>query len=242
MYAASADLRRNANGIPLAEPSEPRPDPVIKPVVDACIVKAAIHPAIGIARVGNSEEEFFLGPEVPEPSPGEAGSYRDGEGKLKRQAARFRVFGLNAAGQAVAELNASNAEVDWTVHLANKKASWYQFQIALDIPEAPDAVPSLQRNSDVDDRASLQIDPGPRSISGRNISGPSHAFDSGTFVGKPVYLGELSTDDDGRLVVLGGRGVSASSTGARAVTFANNEDWHDDVSDGPVTAQRPLRG
>ena len=152
------------------------------------------------------------------------------------------MFGLNAAGQAVAELNASNAEVDWTVHLANKKASWYQFQIALDIPEAPDAVPSLQRNSDVDDRASLQIDPGPRSISGRNISGPSHAFDSGTFVGKPVYLGELSTDDDGRLVVLGGRGVSASSTGARAVTFANNEDWHDDVSDGPVTARVHFEG
>ena len=79
VYAASADLRRNANGIPLAEPSEPRPDPVIKPVVDTCIVKAAIHPAIGIARVGNSEEEFFLGPEVPEPSPGEAGSFATGK-------------------------------------------------------------------------------------------------------------------------------------------------------------------
>ena len=206
------------------------------------IVKAAIHPAIGIARVGNSEEEYYLGPEVPDPLPAPSGSYRDGDGKLKREAARFRVYGLNAAGQAVAELNASNATVTWTVHLANRKASWYEFQIALDIPEAGDAPPSLLRNSSVSDRSSLTIDPGPRTITGPDVCGPEHAFDSGRFVGKPVYLGELRTDDEGRLVVLGGRGVSASSTGARAVTFANNEDWHDDVSDGPVTATVELEG
>lgn len=28
------------------------------------IVRAAIHPAIGIARVGNSQEEYYLGPEI----------------------------------------------------------------------------------------------------------------------------------------------------------------------------------
>lgn len=242
VYAASADLRRNANGIALAEPAEPRPDVVMPDTLDTCIVKAAIHPAIGIARVGNSEEEFFLGPEVPDPLPAAPDSYRDGTGKLKRQAARFRVYGLNAAGQAVAELNASNAEVTWTVHLANTKASWYEFQIALDIPEAPDAVPSLLRNSSVLDRATLEIDPGPRTIEGRDVHGPSHAFDSGSFAGTPVYLGELHTDGEGRLVILGGRGVAASSTGARAVTFANNEDWHDDVSDGPVTATVRFEG
>jgi hypothetical protein len=36
---------------------------------------------------------------------------------------------------------------------------------------------------------------------------------------------------------LGGRGVSASFDGSRAVTFANNDGWHDDTSDGPVTAE-----
>jgi L-lysine epsilon oxidase C-terminal domain/L-Lysine epsilon oxidase N-terminal len=39
------------------------------------------------------------------------------------------------------------------------------------------------------------------------------------------------------LIVFGGRGKSASYNGARAVTFANNEGWHDDASDGPVTAE-----
>ena len=32
---------------------------------DEPIVRAAIHPAIGIGRVGNSRESFFFGPEVP---------------------------------------------------------------------------------------------------------------------------------------------------------------------------------
>jgi hypothetical protein len=37
-----------------------------KPPVDSTseIVKAAIYPPIGIARVGNSENEYFLAPEV----------------------------------------------------------------------------------------------------------------------------------------------------------------------------------
>lgn len=36
---------------------------------DTAIVRAAIHPSIGIARVGNSEDEFYIGPEVLEPPP-----------------------------------------------------------------------------------------------------------------------------------------------------------------------------
>ena len=83
-------------------------------------VRAAIHPAIGIARVGNSPEAWFLGPEVPEPPPQPSGFYRDGSGALKRQAARFRVYGLDARGRVVAELTGrADAEVKWTVHLAN---------------------------------------------------------------------------------------------------------------------------
>ena len=42
--------------------------------------------------------------------------------------------------------------------------------------------------------------------------------------------------------MLGGRGESASCDGSRAITFANNEGWHDDVSDGPVTATVTLGG
>ena len=243
VYAASADLRRDVNGISRTEPREPRPTRELPPLSDSCVVKAAIYPGIGVARIGNSEHEFFLGPEVADPLPEQWGFYRDAKGALKRQAARFRVYGLNAEGQAVCELNASNAQVHWKVHLANRKAAWYEFQIALDIPEAGSAPPSLLRNGTVSDRASLIIDPGPRSISGCDThGGPSHTFDTGKFVGKPVYLGELRTDEAGRLVVLGGRGISDSYDGSKAVTFANNEGWHDDVSDGPVTAEVHYQG
>lgn len=203
---------------------------------DSTIVRAAIHPSIGIARVGNSADGYLIGPEVNQPPVDPPGSYRDAVGKLKRQAARFRIYGLNAAGNVVAELTADIAEIAWSVHLANKKAAWFEFQLAQDIPEAASAPPQLLRNIWAHDRSSLAIDPGPRQISGTTVSGPGFAFDSGQFLGKPVYLGELRTDDQGRLIVLGGRGHAASARGTRAITFANNEGWHDDVSDGPVTA------
>lgn len=210
---------------------------------DRTIVRAAIYPAIGIARVGNSETEYFLAPEVADPPPEPPGSYRDPTGALKRQAVRFRIYGLNADGTPVAELTADTAEIRWAVHLANKKSAWYQFQIALDIPEADSAPPSWLRNMTISDRASLIIDPDARHIVGRDAGGgPDHIFDTGAFLGAKVYLGELRTDAQGRLIVLGGRGKSASYNGARAVTFANNEGWHDDTSDGPVMAEVTYAG
>ena len=220
------------------EPGETRPAEGTGLPADDRVVKAAIHPSVGVARVGDSWDGWFLGPEVPDPLPAPPGSHRDAAGALKRQAARFRVYGLNAAGEAVAELTAGDAEIAWTVHLANKKAAWFQFQLAQDIPEAATTPPQLLRNASVADRAGLVIDPGPRRVSGRDRGDrPEWEFDGGRFMGKPVYLGELRTDGEGRLIVLGGRGVSASYDGSRAVTFANNEAWHDDVSDGPVTAE-----
>ncbi len=238
VYQASADERRNANGISIREPGKAKPANLSEATEDRCIVKAAIHPSIGIARVGNSEKEFFIGPEVVDPPPHPPGFYRDGSGALKRQAARFRVYGLNAEGKVVAELVGPDVTVEWTVHLANKKSAWYQFQLALDIPEAASAPPSLLRNAAVGDRSQLVIDPGPRHIKGANQHRAArHIFDTGKFMGTPVYLGEIRTDEAGRLIVLGGRGKSASFDGSKAVTFANNEGWHDDTSDGPVTAR-----
>lgn len=243
VYATSAARRHNANGVPGREPETARPDQALSEVKDDCIVRAAIHPSIGIARVGSSQDEFFYAPEVIDPLPHPPGFYRDGSGALKRQAARFRVYGVNAEGRIVAELTSANAKIKWTVHLANKKAAWYQFQLALDIPEASSAPPSLLRNTSVADRAALIVDPGPRHVSGRNVhGGPSRTFDTGRFMGKKVYLGEIRTDEQGRLVVLGGRGKSASHDGSRAATFANNDGWHDDVSDGPVTAEIEFEG
>ena len=72
---------------------------------DTTIVRAAIYPAIGIARVGNSETEFYLAPEVPDPPRQEPGFYRDATGALKRQAPRFRVYksGCRRAGRGRAD-------------------------------------------------------------------------------------------------------------------------------------------
>ena len=83
------------------------------------------------------------------------------------------------------------------------------------------------------------ITPGPRTIAGPNGAA---SFDSGLFMGTPVPLGEIQTDSNGRLLVLGGFGNSGSPTNAPLTSFDNNDGWHDDVSDGPVTATMTLRG
>src|SRR5262249_45468961 len=100
------------------------------------------------------------------------------------------------------------------------------------------------RNSHIKgaDRQQLIIDPGPRTIEGRKTSGEDYQFDNGEFFGEPVYLGELRTDDLGRLIFLGGRGKSRSVTGAPPSDFANNHGWHDDTSDGPVSARVSING
>src|SRR5919202_5251424 len=206
------------------------------------VVSYAIYPGVGVARVGNAPEEYFIGPEAPGEAPRAEGGFKDARGRVKRQAARFRVYGLNEAGEAVREITADDAEITWRVHLANRKAGWYQFNNAMDWGQY--ALESRYRNQDVlgEERKELIIDPGSRAITGKGTSGSDYRFDSGKFLGKKVYLGELRTDDEGRLLVLGGYGHSASATGAQATTFANNDGWHDDVSDGPVRATLKIDG
>jgi hypothetical protein len=204
------------------------------------IVRYAIYPGVGIARVGNAIEEYFIGPEAPGQMPQSAGGFKDAVGRVKRQAARFRIYGLNEAGHAVKEITADDAEITWRVHLANRKAGWYQFNNAMDLGDY--AMEARYRNQDIlgDERETLIIDPGSRTISGRDSSGA--VFDTGKFMGKVVPLGELRTDEVGRLLVLGGFGASASQNNAQATTFANNDGWHDDVSDGTVRASIRIDG
>jgi L-Lysine epsilon oxidase N-terminal/L-lysine epsilon oxidase C-terminal domain len=241
VYAASAATRHEANGQPLRDNPQPR-IPAPAPTPDECIVKAVIYPSIGVARVGNSADEYFIGPEMPDPQPLPTGSYRDAKGALKRQAARFRVYGVNAKGEVIRELSGddSDAEIVWSVHLANTKAAWYGFQLAMDIPESASAPPTTLRNAAIADRRKLAITPAAKSVSGRDAK--PKKFDDGTFMDKKVYLGEIFTDAAGRLVVLGGHGKSESYNDSWAITFANNEGWYDDVSDGPVTAKVKLNG
>lgn len=214
------------------------------------IVGCRVHPAIGITRIGNSPDASFIGPEVPGSHPQPEDGFKDGLGRIKRQAARFRVYGYDRDGRVVCEVNENVARVEWRVRLANKKGEWYRWRFAPDIPEAkgeldhprsrgPIIMP--RRNASIADRASLRIDPGTRAIRGRSVNEAGgearYRFDSGRFLGVPVDLGEIRTDSDGRLVVLGGLGRSESSTpGRRIVDRVNNDEWFDDTSDGPVDA------
>lgn len=261
VYQASANVRRNFNGTPICEPVEPRPEEWKKGIPypegkDEVVVRAAIHPAIGIARVGNSPNDFFVGPEVIDPKPEAPGFYRDCNGALKRQAARFRIYGYNAAGDVVRELTPDWASIHWTVQVANRKAGWYQWQIAMDIPEAA-AVELPLRNATIrgKKRQQLDITPDAISIEGRMVSGSQYQFRGQiTFEqdGRPypanVYLGEIQTDQDGNLLFLGGHGVSATPTGSTIYNeedpngFINADGWYDDMSDGPVTATVSING
>ncbi len=56
------------------------------------------------------------------------------------------------------------------------------------------------------------------------------------------HVGEATTDAEQRLTVLGNKGISSAVDGGVAITFANNEGWYDDISDGPVTASVILNG
>ena len=201
------------------------------------IDEVLVHPAIGIARVGNSEH-YFIGPEAPGPFElPEGGTKRNG--MIQRQAARFRVFAKLEDGRYF-ELTADFARIAWTVEIANLKAGWYQFNNAMDLQPSNLVIPSGRRNAQVAGaaRAALDICPTPLGIEGRDVSGPAYQFRNGLWHGQPVYLGELRTDDAGRLVFLGGLGTSKPQVpGTRPTTFANNDGWHDDTSDGPVRAR-----
>jgi L-lysine epsilon oxidase-like protein/VWA domain-containing protein len=177
-----------------------------------------IHPSIGVARVGNSPDDFFIGPELLGAYPDPPGGFKDAQCRVKRQAARFRIY-AHHDDNTVEEITSANADITWTVHLANKKAAF---------PGRGNAGAT----------ADLTINPGLRTLNGPD---QGQLFDTGTikFSGAPmttVPLGEIRSDADNRLLVLGGLGHSASPSGTGLGDFWQNTGWYDDVSDGPVTA------
>src|SRR4051812_9843026 len=177
-----------------------------------------IHPAIGIARVGNSPDEFFIGPEKPGDYPNPPSGFKDAQCRVKRQAARFRIFAHHDDNTSH-EITDAEAEITWNVHLVNKKA----------------ANPGRGNSESATD---LTIDPGARTANGPN---QRKLFDNGQIKfgatsAVTVPLGEIRTDNVNRLLVLGGFGKSASPEGSGISGFWGNDDWYDDVSDGPITA------
>ena len=247
-----------------------------------------IHPSIGIARLGNSDD-FYLSPEQPGKLPIECdhegkeiiengkpkpiSTFKDPNdlSKVKRQAARFRVFHYNdehdTAGEeitlggeyefilqtnvtALRKVKGTVTDITWTVHLANKKSSWYEFEETRGMHGY--SADHKLRNASVDQpdlRRQLITDPGPLSVSLEH----KHAeFTKGKNPGYPQTfppmdikpqtietLGEIMVHKQNkhqRLIVLGGRGNSGSIGTPVITDFVNNDGWFDDISDGPVTA------
>lgn len=263
VYAAAAKYRHDQNGQPNEQPKQPgkpiiknptcplpnqpksgpAPKKLTKEQIDR-ITSVRIHPGIGVARVGDSKSDYYVGPEVTEPKLVHFGSTRDDSGAIKRQAARFRVYGYDANGDVVAEIQQSeNSTIEWSVHVANRKAQWYEFQSALDLPQTASVTVAL-RNPEVTGaaRGALAIDPGPCKIQGLNMNDSSYSM-VGNFQGTQVYLGELRTDSVGRLLVLPGFGKSASPANKPVyrpevpTSFNNAAGWYDDIADGPVHAK-----
>ncbi|HEX8161469.1 MAG TPA: LodA/GoxA family CTQ-dependent oxidase [Pyrinomonadaceae bacterium] len=285
--------------------------------VDQRIAYCMIHPGLGIARIGNSPDEFFVGPESPGHTVNPPGGFKDAAGRIKRQAARFRIYAYNKQGVAIKELTADDAEITWTVELANQKAAYEMFlgmYWAIQYPTFKGKHPL--RNQEIPGelgdpaRDVLVIKPPPVTIAGRSRDGKEHQFVGGTigplpytvktaenaaclsgsrsgfmnvypFAGLPacaqsypppdadcqarwkpgelitptalsaqveVPLGEARTDEQGRLLVLGGQGNSASLIPDNEIGFlnldsyyANNDYWYDDTSDGSIAAKVVLK-
>jgi hypothetical protein len=189
-----------------------------------------IHPAIGIARMGDStaagEEGYFIGPEVPNfdfvPGPYDAsgtgrGNYRDRSNKIRREGARFRIYEyayseINRSEPImVREITSRDAEIVWEVEIGNRKS----------FTENNTKVPNL---------------PGPVEHDGTT----GQVDIVGSIFGDQVKLATLLRDAEGRLIVLGGAGRSRSPSGAR-LSGLFNKDWYDDAGDGPVRARIKMR-
>jgi hypothetical protein len=167
-----------------------------------------IYPSVGFARLGNDLTQFYIGSEIP----GHPGfdvdaqgnetvitQYKVDEDQIKRQAARFRLFEVDNSGVPRPAQLPAGAHVEWTVHLVNKKG-------AVQRSGSPPNSPTRPQLLNIP--GAFLIDPGPRSIAG--ASAAAVKFDTGEYQTRRVPLGELRTDKDQNLLVLGGFGFSSS--------------------------------
>jgi hypothetical protein len=215
----------------------------------ASIAKVRIYPAIGICRVGGSEE-WFLAPEVPGLPPSPEGGYKDGDSKIKKQVQRFRIYAFDKENRVIGEITSDDHSIDWGVHLANTKAAWYGFNNPLDNGELAPGLPTLKRNqyfvTDDERERMLVIDGKKKHIKGEQTNpdgkDPKYAFEGKFWDKQKVALGDLRTDSSGRLLVFPPDGKSHSPNNVGITSFADNDGWYDDWCDGPVTASVTIKG
>ena len=73
--------------------------PIVKPTVniESRIKYCKIYPGIGIARLGNSPDDYFIGTEVSgSPPTPEDNLFKDVQGRVKRQGARFHIYAYDS--------------------------------------------------------------------------------------------------------------------------------------------------
>lgn len=158
-----------------------------------------IHPSIGVARLGDSPTEFYLSPDEagvlpiectpdgrpvldPDGKEQRVTTFKDAQSRVKRQAARFRLYVYDDTAPQGRELKLGDQvtfvnrhsgqtilgqvlDVQWTVYLANKKAIWYEFSETSG--EHGYGKKHPLRNATVTDpavRQHLIIDPGPLTV------------------------------------------------------------------------------
>jgi hypothetical protein len=215
-----------------------------------------IHPAIGIARVGNSAE-VFLGSKIPGTyARPDDGKYRDANKNLRRQGCQFCVFEYTDESEPrlVTAGQGSVARIEWTVHLVNKKAAWFDFDGLMGEGIAGYPAGHPLRNAHITDpverKSKLVIDPGPRTLTAlldsieasKGTGGGYSETWPGPLTGgiEITSLGTFSTDSQGFLTVAGGYGKSGTTGPLPAdgkLKYDDNDHWFDDVSDGSVTAR-----
>jgi hypothetical protein len=211
-----------------------------------------IYPSIGVARVGDSADGYFIGPEAPGRAP--SSPFRGEKDKgIKPQAARFRIYRVDideSENEQVAEeiVGGPNVTIEWTVTLANRKAAGFQIYNPNDGGTLGQTKNPVPRNEGLD-RKKLVIS-GSGGVAGVAASDPVVLAGEIEFA-KPrstglkvqnIVLATLRTDDAGQLLVVGGPGKSGSPANAKIPVFSDNDGWYDSVSDGAVEAKLSING
>ncbi|CAE6476187.1 unnamed protein product [Rhizoctonia solani] len=202
-------------------------------------------------------DEYFIGTEVPgvEPIPDGAfkgnewnptGGFKDKDYKIRKQAARFRVYAFDKDSKPLGEIKSKDYSLTWKVHVANKKAAWvvhgskYE-KTKSDLRNAGvqgwPGEPGKWPYDYTSERSDLIIDSGEQVIEGENAQpiALQGVFQGSTKSGTQVQLGELRTDDQGRLLVLASDGHSFSIHGDKDLNSDfDNVDWVDNMCDGSV--------
>ncbi|MEM6583171.1 MAG: CTQ-dependent lysine 6-oxidase LodA [Pseudomonadota bacterium] len=217
------------------KPSAQQADSEVQPISKAGY---RIHPAIGVARLGDSgsnldnpfsaPDTYLIAPQAIGALPTEynpedpnaqapARSFKDQAGQIRRQAARFQIYRDDGKGGSTA-LTLEDSEVEsirWTVHVANKKAAWYNFaefegNLMLGADNSYDArsVPLRNRVIEGAARKQLILDPGPRRVTvpgevahfddkGPAATADLPAYSHASFPGNSGINKQLGYEEDG---------------------------------------------